>query len=251
MITAARNGNVTLYEVIQDDSNLEAKSIFNVSLLERPLGLQILVDEDDKQVEGQFSVLYTGSNMLYAMKGRTKLIQKGPRPSLMVIGCLPLENWETNPDYQKLLEENNQKITPIFQEMYKKTHANLHDFFLKLHKRGFAVMLNSTNIAINIVVKDEGIIEVENCPDSSTDYRKIHDKVVTGMDFFAADKVVTCGQDGKIKAWSLGNKRSLQFDQIGEFTGHGPAFSAMEVVGERVIVGDMAGNVFCLVVNSS
>eukprot|EP00092_Neocalanus_flemingeri_P080292 GFUD01100134.1.p1 GENE.GFUD01100134.1~~GFUD01100134.1.p1 ORF type:complete len:2596 (+),score=710.97 GFUD01100134.1:181-7968(+) len=248
MVTAARNGKVRLCEVIMDQATLEAKVIFTTSINERPLALQILLDEDDKQNDGQFSLLYTASNMLSFMKARTKSNQKVP--ALMVKGCLHLENWEMAPNYQNLLEQNNQQINLALQELLKKSQDNVQNSFLKLHKRGLVVMMDSTNVAFHIVMKDDGIIEIENCQDSSKDCRKIHDKVVTGMGFFAEDKLVTCSQDGKLKAWSLGNKDSLQFDQIGEFAGHGPAFSAMEVVGEKVVVGDTAGNVFCLAVSS-
>ena len=93
MVTAARNGKITLYEVIKEGSTLETKFISNVSLGDRPLGLYILVDDEDRRNDGQFSVLYSASNTLYVMKARTKIITRGPRPSLMMMGALYPENW--------------------------------------------------------------------------------------------------------------------------------------------------------------
>ena len=109
-----------------------------------------------------------------------------------------------------------------------------------------AILDDLNKVAFNIVAKDDGIMEIENCTPSKVDYQKVHNKTVSGVGHIDKNKLVTCSQDGKIKAWRMEIKESLQFGQIGEFTGHGPAFSAMEVVGKKLVAGDTAGNVFCL-----
>ena len=240
MVTASRDGKLCLYSVGQLGSTLDAKNINSVPFSTTPIGLHIYGEEEDKQSPGQFSVLFAGSNTLYSIKAQTNFNPRGPRPMLMVKGRIHLENWDMEPNFKKFAYELNQQSNPILQDLFSRTTVDIEGLFIKLHKRAFALTEehDSKKIAFNIVIKDDGRLEI----DDHTQH-KVHNKAVSGVGIVEKNRIVTCGQDGKIKAWRITDN---VWDQVGEFTGHGPAFTAMELVGERLVVGDAAGNVFCL-----
>jgi len=165
---------------------------------------------------------------------------------LMMKNSIYLENWDIEPNFQKIVEEINQQHNPLLQNVFDQSTKYIADFFLQLHKRAFALFSDSKTLSCSIVAKDDGVLKWENHELSTVNSQKLHDKTVSGFCVIDKKRIVTCSEDGKIKVWKATNEDVALFTQIGEFTGHGPAFSALERVGEKLIAGDAAGNVFCL-----
>ena len=246
LVTASRSGTVTLYEADLLASTLDVKLINKISLLDFPLGIKIHLEADEKQNNGEFSVLYSTSDTLSALKARTRSNPRGPRPMLMMQNRIYLENWDTEPDFQKIVEELRKEKTLGLQNIFGQSAEYIANFFLKLDKRAFPLFPGTEMLSCGFVAKDGGMLKCENHALSTVNSQKLHDKAISGCCVIDKKRIVTCSEDGRIKMWKGTKEDVAFFTQIGEFSGHGPAFTAIEHVGERVIVGDAAGNVFCL-----
>jgi len=242
IVTASRNGKVSLFKVDFHFSVLSVEFINSNSLPAPPLGLKIHLEQDGKHNSGEFSVLYSTSSILYEMLARTTTNPRGPRPMLMTKRSFCTEDWETEPNFLKLIEEMS-KQGIVFD---KSKGQNNQDCFQKLHKRAFTLLYDSETVSSTFTIKDNGVLKCENHSLSTVNYQKLHEKIISGYCVIDETRIVTCAEDGKIKAWEVKKDDKILFKQVGEFIGHGPAFSAIELVEKKLIAGDTAGNVFCL-----
>ena len=100
---------------------------------------------------------------------------------------------------------------------------------------------------------DNGAVFIKQSGEEKKEERcyHIHDQFVTDIKPLSDSRLVTCAEDGKIKLWKRFSVESdaLELRQIGEFSGHGPAITCLEVDDDdKIAVGDSAGNIFFLTI---
>ena len=110
---------------------------------------------------------------------------------------------------------------------------------VKMHKASYLSKQNN----LTVTTFDDGSLEIK--PIENESYKRcyhLHEQAVTDIKSLSHSRYITCAEDGKIKLWRYTDTGDMI--QIGEFSGLGPAIMVLNVVGETVMAGDAAGNVF-------
>ena len=92
--------------------------------------------------------------------------------------------------------------------------------------------------------EEDGSVEVCTKGKEGEVRYQMHDQELTDIKMTSNHQLVTVSLDGKVKVWCR-EENSLY--QTGEFSGLGPGLTSIDIDQEdNLVVGDMAGNVFCL-----
>ena len=143
------------------------------------------------------------------------------------------EDWKWEPNFTSDLV--NMNFGNDFSQLNFANHASL----VKLHKANYLSVTNKLTFA----ALDNGSLEIKPLENENNKrcYQS-HDQSVTDIKSMSDSRYITCAEDGKIKLWRYTDTSDMI--QIGEFSGHGPAITVLDVDRENVMAGDAAGNVF-------
>ena len=114
----------------------------------------------------------------------------------------------------------------------------------RLFRRNY--LLNH-HLETRITAGENGSIEFDDEEDGEARYQ-VHDQEVTEIKMTSQQELVTISLDGKVKVWSW-ESDSNKIYQTGEFSGHGPGLTCLDIDHENnLVIGDAAGNVLSLTV---
>ena len=115
---------------------------------------------------------------------------------------------------------------------------------LKLFRRKYILRGESGRSLTYLNTEEDGSVEIFNKGDEGEMKYHMHDQELTDIKMTSKHQLVTVSLDGKVKVWS---REESSLYQTGEFSGLGPGLTSLDIDQEdNLVVGDMAGNVFCL-----
>ena len=220
LTTVSGQGHIKVWLLLVTPSTFQATLKAELRLGQKILRLDAMIDSDD----GKFSLVaameHTAHVFTFIEVGSTSRHRIVPKNALSIY-CSEDELLSVKGEYPQVLQLQGP---------------------LRLFRRNY--LLNH-HLETRITAGEDGSIEFDDGEDGEARYQ-VHDQEVTEMKMTSRQELVTISLDGKVKVWSW-ESDSNKIYQTGEFSGHGPGLTCLDIDHEdNLVIGDAAGNVLSL-----